>query len=65
MRIAQEVTSTKESPWYAVPADDKLNARLIISSIVLETLKGLDLNYPKEGAKKRRELLAFRKELKK
>lgn len=33
-------TSTQDSPWYVVPADDKENARLIVSQIVFDTLKG-------------------------
>jgi PPK2 family polyphosphate:nucleotide phosphotransferase len=56
-----EATSTREAPWYAVPADDKYNARLIISSIVLDTLQGLDLNYPQADAKRKRELRTFKK----
>ncbi len=40
-------TSTKTSPWYIVPADDKENARLIVSQIVLDTLEGLEMSYPK------------------
>ncbi len=39
-------TSTKHAPWYVVPADDKWNARLIISQIILETMKILPLHYP-------------------
>ena len=54
-------TSTKHSPWYVVPADDKQNARLIVSRIVLDTLSGLDLAYPAVDAKHKRELLALRK----
>jgi hypothetical protein len=49
------------APWYAVPADDKENARLIVSQIVLDTLKGLKMAYPKTTAKRRRELEAIRK----
>ncbi len=40
-------TSTKEAPWYAVPADDKKSARLIISQVLVELLEGLDLAYPR------------------
>ena len=40
-------TSTRESPWYVVPADDKKNARLIISAVINKTLGSLDLQYPK------------------
>ncbi len=57
-------TSSKESPWYVVPADDKQNARLIVSRIVLNTLEGLKLAYPKLDAKQKRELAEFRKLLK-
>lgn len=56
-------TSTSESPWYVVPADDKENARLIVSQIVLDTLDGLKMSYPKTGTKRRRELQAIRKQL--
>ncbi len=56
-------TSTRDSPWYVVPADDKDNARLIVSQIVVDTLQGLKMSYPKTDAKRRRELLAIRREL--
>lgn len=39
-------TSTEHSPWYIVPADNKRNARLIVSQILLKTIEGLELNYP-------------------
>jgi polyphosphate kinase 2 (PPK2 family) len=58
-------TSTHNSPWYVVPADDKLNARLIVSQILLDTLKGLGLRYPKPDAKRVRELKAIQRELSK
>lgn len=56
-------TSTGESPWYVVPADDKENARLIVSQIVLDTFEELKMSYPKTSAKRRRELLSIRKRL--
>jgi PPK2 family polyphosphate:nucleotide phosphotransferase len=56
-------TSTRESPWHVVPADDKENARLIVSQIVLDTLEGLKMTYPKTSQKRRQELLAIRKRL--
>jgi PPK2 family polyphosphate:nucleotide phosphotransferase len=56
-------TSTKDAPWYVVPADDKPNARLIVSRIVLDTIEGLKLAYPKTSAKHRQELLGIRKRL--
>jgi PPK2 family polyphosphate:nucleotide phosphotransferase len=58
-----EATSTSHAPWYTVPADDKENARLIVSRIVLDTLSGLKMAYPKTTAKRRAELLAIRKAL--
>jgi len=54
-------TSTHHAPWYVVPADDKDNARLIISQIVLDTLHELKMAYPKTTAKRRRELKAIGK----
>jgi len=54
-------TSTHHAPWYVVPADDKENARLIVSQIVLDALQGLKMAYPKTTAKRRRELESIRK----
>ena len=56
-------TSTRDAPWYVVPADDKENARLIVSRIVLDTFEELKMTYPKTSAKRRRELLSIRKQL--
>jgi PPK2 family polyphosphate:nucleotide phosphotransferase len=43
---AIEETATKDSPWYVIPADKKWFTRIAISTIILETLKGLNLKYP-------------------
>jgi PPK2 family polyphosphate:nucleotide phosphotransferase len=56
-------TSTKDSPWYVVPADDKENARLIVSQIILDTFDQLDLRYPKTTAKRREELAHIARQL--
>jgi len=56
-------TSTHHTPWYVVPADDKENARLIVSRIVLDALKGLKMAYPKPTEKRRLELQSIRKQL--
>jgi PPK2 family polyphosphate:nucleotide phosphotransferase len=56
-------TSTKHAPWYVIPADDKLNARLIVSRILVDTMEGLDLSFPKTTAARRRELSLLRKKL--
>ena len=56
-------TSTTEAPWYVVPADDKENARLIVSRIILDTLGDLKMAYPVSTDRRNAELLAIRKEL--
>lgn len=56
-------TSTKNSPWYVVPADDKRNARLIVSRIILDTFKALKMSYPETDAKRQKELLSIRHQL--
>ena len=55
----------KHAPWYIVPADDKLNARLIVSRIVLDTLRDLKLEFPKVPPARKRELQKLRKQLEK
>jgi polyphosphate kinase 2 (PPK2 family) len=56
-------TSTEASPWFVVPADDKLNARLIISQVVCEALKELKLEYPKAGQARLKELQGLKRRL--
>jgi PPK2 family polyphosphate:nucleotide phosphotransferase len=59
-----QATSTHHAPWYSVPADDKENARLIVSRIVLDALKDLKMAYPKTTEKRRQELQAIGRQLK-
>ena len=54
-------TSTNIAPWYVVPADDKENAWLIVSSVIVDTLKDLKMSYPKLDAKRRGELQSMRR----
>jgi PPK2 family polyphosphate:nucleotide phosphotransferase len=54
-------TSTHHSPWYVIPADDKENARLIVSRIILDALVELKMSYPKTTPKRERELKSIRK----
>jgi PPK2 family polyphosphate:nucleotide phosphotransferase len=56
-------TSTQDTPWYVVPADDKLNMRLIVSRIILETFEDFKMKPPKADADRVKELKAIRKEL--
>ena len=58
-----EATSTRESPWYVVPADDKRTARLVVSQVMIETLGALDMNWPVLAAEDKRRLRSFRAEL--
>ena len=56
-------TSTRSIPWYIVPADNKKNARLIISSVIVETMQALPLAFPKSDDTRKEELLALRRKL--
>jgi len=56
-------TSTRHAPWYVVPADDKENARLIVSHVVLDTLSELKLAFPVTTPARRKELQRLRKKL--
>jgi PPK2 family polyphosphate:nucleotide phosphotransferase len=56
-------TSTEDSPWFAVPADDKKNARLIIAAAIVEALQSLKMSYPKPDKAHRQELKAIRQKL--
>ncbi|MDR3472373.1 MAG: polyphosphate kinase 2 family protein [Devosia sp.] len=56
-------TSTRDSPWYVVPADDKENARLIVSQIVLDTFDSLKMSWPEVSPARREELASIRKQL--
>jgi PPK2 family polyphosphate:nucleotide phosphotransferase len=56
-------TSTKIAPWHVVPADDKYNARLIVSRVVIDALQGLHMSYPKTTGARRSELRAIRRQL--
>ncbi|HLN22394.1 MAG TPA: ADP-polyphosphate phosphotransferase [Patescibacteria group bacterium] len=58
-------TSTRDTPWYVIPADDKENARLIISQIVLDTFEGLKMAYPETSVERRQELQSIRAQLEK
>ncbi|MBA2727227.1 MAG: polyphosphate kinase 2 family protein [Parachlamydiaceae bacterium] len=58
-----KATSTQQAPWYIVPADDKPNARLIVSQIILEAFSELKMAYPKVDAARRQELQTIREEL--
>jgi PPK2 family polyphosphate:nucleotide phosphotransferase len=56
-------TSSKNAPWFIVPADDKKNARLIVAQAVLNLLEELKMSYPETSEERHQELLKIRKEL--
>jgi PPK2 family polyphosphate:nucleotide phosphotransferase len=56
-------TSTEKAPWYVVPADDKKDARLILSRIILDNLQDLKMSYPRPSKDRLKELEAVRKQL--
>jgi hypothetical protein len=56
-------TSTHYAPWYIIPADNKENARLVVSQIVLDTLNDLKMEYPKTTPKRKKEMQVMRENL--
>ena len=62
-QLCLSATSTKHAPWYVVPADDKQNARLLVSQIILQTLKDLNLSYPQPTPQRHKELFDIRRRL--
>lgn len=56
-------TSTRDSPWYVVPADDKQNARLIVSEVILDTFRDISPDFPSSGAATKAELHTMRAQL--
>ena len=56
-----QATSSASAPWYAIPSDDKENARLIISQVIVDLLDSLKMSYPKPSAERKKELLKCRK----
>jgi PPK2 family polyphosphate:nucleotide phosphotransferase len=56
-------TSTREAPWYVVPADDKRTARLLAAGIIAQTLEDMELSEPEVSAKRAGELSAMKKRL--
>jgi PPK2 family polyphosphate:nucleotide phosphotransferase len=56
-------TATKHAPWYVVPADNKWFTRLVVAAAVAHAMTGLDLEFPKVGKEKLKELAAAKKML--
>jgi len=58
-----EETSTHHAPWFVVPADDKDNARLIVSQIIVDTFGELQMAFPEPTKERDAELESIRKQL--
>jgi PPK2 family polyphosphate:nucleotide phosphotransferase len=58
-----EATSRDHAPWYVVPADDKGNARLIVSRAILDAIDRLEMDYPSPDQTKLKELRRIRQQL--
>lgn len=56
-------TATPHAPWYVVPADNKWYTRLVVAAAIIDTLQGLDLQYPKVDQAKKKELELSRRML--
>jgi polyphosphate kinase 2 (PPK2 family) len=56
-------TSTDCAPWHVVPADHKWFSRLVVSSLIIEKLRSLDLHFPKLNAEQKKEMIRARAEL--
>jgi PPK2 family polyphosphate:nucleotide phosphotransferase len=56
-------TATEHAPWYVVPADNKWFTRLVVSTVLIDTLESLNLAYPKMDEAKRKELEVAKKVL--
>jgi PPK2 family polyphosphate:nucleotide phosphotransferase len=58
-------TSTEQCPWYVVPGDDKKNARLMISELIVKRMKKLDLAYPVVSGEEKQNLKKLKAQLEK
>ncbi|MBV9669594.1 MAG: polyphosphate kinase 2 family protein [Acidobacteriales bacterium] len=54
-------TASRHAPWYVVPADNKWFTRLVVASVVIETLESLKLGYPPINSQRRRDIDSARK----
>ncbi len=56
-------TSTRNSPWYVVPADKKWFTRLVLSEVINRTLESLPLKYPKLKEEELKNIELYKKQL--
>jgi PPK2 family polyphosphate:nucleotide phosphotransferase len=63
MRAYEEMiqaTSTKEAPWYVVPADKKWFSRLVVAGAIIDAMERLGLHFPKVDEAQKKELALAR-----
>jgi hypothetical protein len=53
-------TSSKQAPWYVVPADNKWFTRVVVAAAIIDGLGSLDLTFPVVDDEKKKELAAAR-----
>ncbi|RLS57313.1 MAG: polyphosphate kinase 2 family protein [Planctomycetota bacterium] len=58
-----EATSTEQAPWYVIPADNKWVMRAMVSRIIVQTIRSLNLKWPTVPESDRAELEAARRQL--
>jgi len=56
-------TASPHAPWYIIPADHKWFTHIAVSSAIIQTLRGLDLEFPKVEKGRRKALEAARQTL--
>ena len=56
-------TACKNAPWAVIPADDKLNMRLLVTKIVLEQMQSMDLDWPAADDRLEAEIDTLREQL--
>jgi len=56
-------TATPQAPWYIIPADHKWFTHMAVSSVIIQTLKDLELEFPKVDKERRKELASARQNL--
>lgn len=60
---AINATSSKQAPWYVVPADNKWVARAVVADVVTSTILSLKLRYPEVSDDKKKSLAVAKVEL--
>jgi PPK2 family polyphosphate:nucleotide phosphotransferase len=58
-----EATSTKHAPWYVIPADNKWVTRAAVAIILTETIRGLDLQWPKVSPGQKKSIAEAKRKL--